>query len=234
MGEYANYLSKRVKIGTCEDMLYLRWDQRHLVTDSETPLFDEKVLGAIRFRFPWPEEDDVTPGGFEDAFKSWRLNNFEQPQDVEHGLVQFRHEANGYLVSLPCPEANELTVNGKTITIHKNGYGGPASLVQQAWRRPAACYRNHPETNCGHRQLVGIARCNGCHALYRLEDGYEKAAAVAIRAEADRKVRDYEHSKQMVAAGLWQQTTDGDLATARRIHEVADRLLAGYRMPVPA
>ena len=43
MGEYANYMGERVKIGTCEDMLYLRWDQRHLVTESETPLFDEKT-----------------------------------------------------------------------------------------------------------------------------------------------------------------------------------------------
>jgi hypothetical protein len=69
MGEYANYNGQRVKIGTCEDMLYLRWDQRGLVTESETPLFDPKVLEVIRFRFPFPGEDGIEPGGFGDPFK---------------------------------------------------------------------------------------------------------------------------------------------------------------------
>ncbi len=31
MGEYAIYRGERIKIGTCEDMYYLRPDQVHLV-----------------------------------------------------------------------------------------------------------------------------------------------------------------------------------------------------------
>lgn len=48
MGEYANYMGQRVKIGTCESMYYLRWDQRGKVTNSETPLYDPEVLEVIR------------------------------------------------------------------------------------------------------------------------------------------------------------------------------------------
>jgi hypothetical protein len=110
-------------------------------------------------------------------------------------LVQFT-STNGYLVSLPCPEGPSASVLDPFV-IHRNGYGGPAALVQQAWR--------------GGR-LVGIARCNGCHARYRLDDGYEQAAVVSIRAQADTQ------------AG----TNDAANGGSARLHEIADRLLAGY------
>ena len=216
MGEYANFMGRRIKIGTCEDMYYLRWDQRELVTESETPLFKESVVSQIRFRFPFPDEDHVLPGDFEDPFRGIRLDGFEQPAELEHGLVQFSAQ-NGYLVSLPCPEQTACRVtlgsDHKPAVFHKNGYGGPASLIQQAWR--------------GGR-LVGIAKCNGCGTPYRLEEGYEEAAAIAIRAHADAKMRDYELSK------LHPPETFGDLKIAQFYHDAADRLLAGYRVGVGA
>jgi hypothetical protein len=203
MGEYANYLGERVKIGTCEDMLYLRWDQRSKVTDSETPLFDEKVLASIRFRFPWPDEDLILPGGFDDPFRGLRLD-FEPPKDVEHSSVQFTAQ-NGYLLSLPCPESNPVILaNDSPIRIGKNGYGGSASLIQQAWRNG---------------RLVSIAMCNGCRVPYRLENGYEEAAAVAIRSMADREILTAD-----------RMGTEGNRERGQRLHEIADRLLAGYRV----
>ena len=45
MGEYASYLGERIKIGTCENMYYLRADQRHLVSGYD---FGPKVLEVIR------------------------------------------------------------------------------------------------------------------------------------------------------------------------------------------
>jgi hypothetical protein len=208
MGEYANYLGQRIKIGTCEDMLYLRWDQRGKVTESETPLFDQRVLGIIRFRFPWPDEDNVEPGGFEDPFRGFALWGFEQPTGpgIDHGMVQFRAD-NGYLVSLSCPEEVDEDVKrglkDPPYVIHRNGYGGPASLVGQAWR--------------GGR-LVGIARCNGCRHQYRLEEGYEESAAVSIRSQADREI-----------ATADRHGTEGNREIGKRLHEIADRLLAGYQ-----
>jgi hypothetical protein len=61
MGEYGTYLGNNIKIGTCEDMYYLRADQRHLV--KAAALHD---LTDIRFRFPFPDEDHRQPGDFDD------------------------------------------------------------------------------------------------------------------------------------------------------------------------
>ncbi len=192
MGEYADYNGSRVKIGTCEDLYYLRWDQREKVSYDGT--FDAETLAAFRFRFPFPDEDEAEPGSFEDYDRGLTLWGFEQPDEVDHGSVQFTAR-NGYLTSLPCPEGP----NGDSpeYVIHKNGYGGPAALVQQGWR--------------GGR-LVGIVRCNGCGARYRLDEGYEKAAAVAIRSQADKQA----------------ETNDAANGGTSFLHTVADRLLAGY------
>jgi hypothetical protein len=86
--------------------------------------------------------------------------------------------------------------------VHRNGYGGPASLVGQAVR--------------GGR-LVGIVRCNGCERVYRLEDGLEDAAAVCIRAMGDEQIRTAD-----------ERGTEGNREIGERLHVVADRLLAGY------
>jgi hypothetical protein len=213
MGEYAYFNGQRVKIGTCEDMLYLRWDQRSLVERSETPLFDPDVLKVIRFRFPFPDEDHLAPGAFDNPFRGYRLDGFEAPTGIDHGNAQFIAD-NGYLMNLPCPESQPtILANGEAVKTHLNGYGGSASLVGQALRDG---------------RLVGIARCNGCRTLYRLEDGYEEAAAVAIRAAADRLTRTADLNLQR------GQPTEGDRANGRRLHLIADRLLAGYQVTVGA
>src|SRR5262249_4560174 len=146
--------------------------QRGKVTESEVSLFDESTLAVVRFRFPWPDEDAISPGAFKDAFRGFTLWGFEQPE-LEHGTVQFTAQ-NGYLVSLPCPEGPDPGAAERGYVVHRNGYGGPAQLVGQAWRSG---------------RLVGIGRCGGCRRAYRLEDGYELAAAVSIRAQADEQVR---------------------------------------------
>lgn len=208
MGEYAIYNGQRVKIGTCEDMLYLRWDQAHKVTPEPDSLDPVATRNAIRFRFPWPEEDGVDPGNFDDPDRGFRLDGFTVPAEVKHGTTQFTatYPRNGYLVSLPCPEGptSHMLQEAGTYKIGRNGYGGSASLIQQAWRDG---------------RLVGIAKCNGCGSLFRLEDGYEDAAAVAIRSAAD----------QIIRTGR-PDCAEGDAQSAARLHEIADRLLAGYAL----
>lgn len=206
MGEYAYYGNQRIKIGTCENMLYLRWDHVVRILQSDVDFTKPATLAAVRFRFPWPDEDDMPPGDYEDPFRGFRLDGFEQPPGLEHGTVQFT-ASNGYLLSLPCPEAGDRGIvrvgDAETpYVIHKNGYGGPARLIQQAWRG---------------RRLVSIVECGGCKAPYRLEDGYEEAAAVAIRSKADQEI-----------AVADRNGTEGNRDIGERIHTIADRLLAGY------
>ena len=60
MGEYARRVQdgQEVKIGTCETLYYLRYDQRNQVNYD---FGDEKWF----WRIPTPEEDGCWPGEFE-------------------------------------------------------------------------------------------------------------------------------------------------------------------------
>ena len=179
MGEYAKFNGQEIKIGTCEDMYYLRFQQRHEVQTlrGNVDLKDSEVLQALRFRFPFPEEDRTEPGAYDSHEKSARVPDSFQAGDIKHHSMQFSAR-NGYLVSLPCPESEE----GKAFPhkIHKNGYGGAVHLVAQ--------------------KLVGaelwpVCRCGGCGAMWRLpkEDGL--ALAQAFTDEAQGNAADHpEHS----------------------------------------
>lgn len=135
MGEYAKLIGsgEEVKIGTCEDMLYLRFDQRLQVWPQHHSLNPNgaEELEVIRFRFPWPDEDNVKPGYFSDPFRRLAVH-VPAPEGVEHGHVQFVAKQEGYNVCLPCPEGPNANDHG--LTVHRNGFAGPTFLVQQAVR----------------------------------------------------------------------------------------------------
>ena len=58
MGEYAKHKGEEIKIGTCENMYYLRFDQRHKVKALPGNVDPNGADAyALRFRFPWPNED---------------------------------------------------------------------------------------------------------------------------------------------------------------------------------
>ena len=101
MGEFAVYQGERVKIGTCEDMYYLRAADRFNVRGWDGD------WGRVRFRFPWPDEDHIAPGGdFKDHMRSLALPGLTAPPELvdEHHWVQFCASV-GFNVSLPCPES---------------------------------------------------------------------------------------------------------------------------------
>lgn len=178
MGEYAKFRGQEVKIGTCEDMYYLRADQAALVqplSGNARPASKEDQA-IIRFRFPWPDEDGNEPGSFDPYWRGVAVP-FPMPKEVQHNLVQF-FARTGYLVSLLCPEGLPGATPGlKTpygqLVIHRNGFGGAVQLVQQAYRDG---------------KLVPILKCGGCEAIFRLTEPHEiESLAVACRSEGDRK-----------------------------------------------
>jgi len=214
MGEYATRKSDgvRIKIGTCEDMMYLRWDQAGLVepeSGSVDPIADRE---GIRFRFPFPNEDNIAPGEFEDYDRGIAVPDAEAPTGLEHYPIQFTAYA-GYNLCLPCPEsgARAIAFDGagepKLVAIHRNGFSGAVKVVQQRW---------------WNGQLVTVCECGGCHARYRLETLADaEPIAVALRSKADQLEREhqlrYGDDKQFVSgADFW--------------HKMADRMLAGYEM----
>lgn len=198
MGEYAIYQGVEIKIGTCEDMYYLRADQRDKVTPLPGSLCpaSNDVLGLIRFRFPWPDEDDIEPGS--DKFydkgyaRSYGVHGMLPPSDVDHHSIQFSAPV-GLLVSLPCPNSEE----GKSqpYKVHRNGYQGDVAICGTAWR--------------GGEWRV-ILKCGACGAMYNAPREHAEEVAAKVRASADFALRDKDEGR------------------AKWLHAVADRMLAGY------
>ena len=205
MGEYAKYNVESVKIGTCEDMYYLRYDQRGLVQheSGNVDVSDPEQVKGLRFRFPFPTEDNISPGGFNDHSYGVSVpSGFVIPEEVEHGSVQFR-ASNGYLLSVPCPESPEWkTRDGggsrwhekKDIRVHLNGYGGSAKIVQQ---------------RLVEGKLWTVCQCNGCGTKWRLDAVSGLALAELFLVEA-------------------QKLTKNQDSRCEWWHQMGKRIAAGY------
>jgi hypothetical protein len=207
MGEYAMLGSAEIKIGTCENMYYLRAGQAHQVRalpDNVDPVRDRDK--GIRFRFPFPDEDDVAPGAF-DSYERGAPLYLPVPTDIEHAIVQFT--TPGYNVCLPCPESGR-SGSGERVTdpieiaglkVFRNSHPGTVLICQQRWIGKA---------------LVLVLACGGCGAKWRcptIEDARPYIDACLRKADE----------------------FDGDKGTRFRFgtkgwwREVAARIEAGYR-----
>jgi len=132
MGEYALYNGKEIKIGTCETMYYLRWDQRHLVEPIKgnvNPALDS----GLRFRLPWPDEDHIEPGQFSPFERFLPLPNFfKYEDDIDIFLENpgtFQTELpGGVLANIKCYHGLKLPEENNDIRFFFNGKHSPISL----------------------------------------------------------------------------------------------------------
>lgn len=203
MGEYASYGGQQVKIGTCEDMYYLRADQAGTVRplSGNVDPMSEEHRKHLRFRFPFPDEDGIEPGAFKDHDRSIPVHGLTVPEDVEHHTVQF-HAPAGYLLSLPCPEGPAASHG---LTVHRNGFAGAVRIVQQAYRGGV---------------LAVICQCGGCGARYNLPTLEDvRPVLEACEAEAERLEREHR------CGPYRDQPMDSGVAWWR---EVRRRIEAGY------
>lgn len=203
MGELAKLGSDTIKIGTCEDMYYLRYDQRHRVTPMSGSVNPVTDAPALRFRFPWPDEDKALPGAFDPYDRGVCVRGLMPPADAAHYNVQMT--ARGYVASVPCPESSRYTDDGTgrrslgELHIHLNGFAGSVLLCAQKYVPGVG--------------LVPILRCGGCGTMWRDEDHHSiEAIAVALRSDADRRSQ--------------CNKRDGSI---KWLHAVADRVLAGIQ-----
>lgn len=214
MGEYAmRNDGTEIKIGTCEQMYYLRADQVHLVRKVPNSLDPRsaKIAGAIRFRFPFPQEDNVKPGDFEDFDYGLGLYGVEVPEDIEHSSLQFTRNypcSNGLLLSVPCPRSKEGKASG--LKFGYNGYSGPVHIHSQ---------------RLVDGKLMLVLRCGDCHALWRVTT-LEECQPVLDALEEQAKQRDHETKIANQRPGAVQCSSQGDY-----YREVAKRIVAGYTEP---
>jgi len=136
MGEYAKRLSdgQTIKIGTCETMFGLRFEDRCRVRHESC---EDLSIPGLFFRLPYPDEDQVPIGDYEDWNRGIRLfkkvpslrhteelHDFDRiafaPDDLQPGRLQLRHEI-GYLVNVPCYHGLELPKDTDEIKFYWNG-----------------------------------------------------------------------------------------------------------------
>ena len=128
MGEYATRKSdfQTIKIGTCESMYYLRWDD----IDKVSIEYDLREPG-LWFRLPLPAEDGCEPGDYDGHEAGYRLLPYQGSDDPapinfeldepSPGRFQMHHKS-GLLLGVPChhgaalpevPEGWYVSWNGK-------------------------------------------------------------------------------------------------------------------------
>ena len=153
-------------------MYYLRADQVNLI-EAKPGNYDPSLLGIasnIRFRFPFPWEDKIAPGDFDDYDASLPVCGADLPEDFDHSTIQFRSQ-RGILVSLPCPESKEGRESG--LRFGYNGYAGKLHIVQQRLIAD---------------QLVLVCKCGSCGSKFRLPTLEDAQPVIdALLKEADEK-----------------------------------------------
>jgi hypothetical protein len=169
MGEYAKRKSDgvEIKIGTCESMYYLRWDDRDKVTPLPGSL-NPATEGNLYWRLPLPEEDDILPGAYESHDKritllpweeednSWKT--YEPDDEVEPGTFQLHHESSGLLLNVRCYHGVKLPDVGADIKAFWNG---------KAYHNWELCFIKNHELPDGQQELRPLVRCRHCGSMFR-------------------------------------------------------------------
>jgi hypothetical protein len=156
MGEYAKRISdgERIKIGTCESMYYLRYEDRHLVSKLPDSL-DPATETGLFWRLPHPDEDGIRPGDYENYHRGVILHGFSDPGLAENpGTVQF-HKF-GMLVNVPCHHGEKLPENTGDIRVFFNGKEDLYELTSIK--------------NCADGTFRAVIECRACGKCWSSDD----------------------------------------------------------------
>lgn len=163
MGEYAkrNSDGQEIKIGTCESMYYLRYEDRFKVSKLNGSLDAGKELNLF-WRLPFPDEDHIPPGTYPEYNRGERLwkakpngeysIDFTDSSTIESpGLIQLTHPS-GLLVNVNCYHGEKLPVDSADL---KSGWNG------KSWTYELAHIKNREDG------IFPIVHCRFCGQLWR-------------------------------------------------------------------
>ena len=170
MGEYATRKADgvEIKIGTCETMYYIRWEDQSKVQPKPGSDF------GWFWRIPFPDEDSVLPGEYNPYERGLRLYkteegppyingrpsritvDFEAENTVDSpGHFQMRHETSGLLMSVPCYHGQKLPAVPEDWRCNWNGKNHAFEL---------AYIRSTDEG-----PLFPVVRCRFCGDMWRCD-----------------------------------------------------------------
>ncbi len=122
MGEHAIRISDNteIKIGTCEMMYYIRYEDRNKVRRDENSLDCSKENGLF-WRIPFPDEDNIKIGEYEAYNRGFLLQGFKvEDSDKDKGIIQLSHES-GLMLNVTCYHGEKLPESTAEIKPFWNG-----------------------------------------------------------------------------------------------------------------
>jgi|HubBroStandDraft_1064217.scaffolds.fasta_scaffold148493_2 hypothetical protein len=163
MGEYATRKSdgESIKIGTCESMYYLRYEDRHSVTKRPHSL-DPANCQNLFWRLPFPDEDKILAGEYNEYGRGLRLyknvdgwaQDYTSPDLAERpGTIQLRDAESGLLLNVPCHHGEKLPELGNAKAFW-NGKGHSYELAH---------LKNTPNG------ILPVIRCRHCGFMWRMD-----------------------------------------------------------------
>jgi len=160
MGEYAKFNGTRIKIGMCESMYYLRYEDRKKVI-PESGSINPRIEKDCFWRLPYPDEDHLHPGQYHVYNRGFGLHkkdkegywiNFSNPETIQYpGTIQLKHENSGLLVNMPCYHGERLPNPPPEGKVFWNGKG---------WSFELAFIKNTDEG------VFPIVRCRHCGQMW--------------------------------------------------------------------
>jgi len=142
MGEYAVRKSDgvEIKIGTCEDMYYLRYEDIDKIKAIPHSVNPSQCANELRFRLPFPDEDGMLPGEYEDFRRGALLYRASSVQGCSEewkdestandpGSIQLTHKS-GLLLGVPCYHGIKLPEVTKPMGAGWNGKSWAFELTQ--------------------------------------------------------------------------------------------------------
>lgn len=187
MGEYATlHNNDKVKLGTCESLYYMRADQiHHLVTakHSDVPA-SVKQAGeyGYRFRFPFPDEDHIPIGTFEDYSRGIDVPGLkfsDLSEDYEHRDIFIQGAGFDSKITLGVSVVCPFGDKEPKPQVRSPFNGSEMQIVAQ----------RHAEDG-----LMTVIRCRACNSMYRVPFADAERIAVAFRSAADRGECEHGHT----------------------------------------
>ena len=195
MGEYAYTADQgTVKVGTCNTMYYLRYEDRHLTRPVTVFDFDPAAHFDLFWRLPFPDEDDLgtakhstidTPCEYDRGVPLYRRTEdhgveYYTDSDLinQPGRIQLTHPS-GLLVLTACYHGLRLPTEGGEFSASWNGYRHSLELKH---------IKNDQDG-----KLLPVVGCKHCLQLWTLRDEPSDPPGAAWK-----KILDYvEHDAEL-------------------------------------
>ena len=168
MGEYAVHRKERIKIGTCESMYYLRYEDRFKVAHESGNVDPSREMNLF-WRLPYPDEDSNGPGNYREYNRGLRLCKPASEHDQKRGhmmddficfdlgrrpgKLSLSHPS-GLRVTVPCYHGERLPEESGGVSY---GWNGKDWAYELAFLKNAAT------------GVAPIVRCRHCGNLWSFD-----------------------------------------------------------------